>query len=124
MNSIYFLDLDNSNWNYDSTNGVYYQIGIIYYTKPVKTDYQTLAIYIPKEYFISKETLTPGKYKCEINSSGSKGSYTTSNAPIVLPVETPGYAAMRPPTSYNYSVVSTYIEKGIIFYLCWMQRKI
>ena len=115
MDSKYSLDLDNSNWSYDSENGVYYQIGIIYCTKPVNTYYQSMAIYIPKEYLTCKETSTSGKFKCEINSSGKKGGYTTSTAPIVMPVETPGYSAMRPPTSYSYDTVSAYIEKGIIF---------
>ena len=91
MDSTYSLDFNNNNWNYDSTNGVYYQIGIVYCSKPVNTDYQTLAIYIPKEYLTSKEASTPGKYKCEINSSGAKGDYKASTAPIVMPVETPGY---------------------------------
>jgi len=115
MASTYSLNFDNSNWNYDSENGVYYQIGIIYCTKPVNTDYQSLAIYIPKEYLTGTETSTLGKFKCEINSSGKKRGFTTSTAPIVMPVETPGYSAMMPPTSYSYDTVSAYIEKGIIF---------
>ena len=115
MDSKYSLELDNSNWNYDSTNGVFYQIGLVYCTNPVNIEYQSMSIYIPKEYLTSTETSTQGKYKCEINSSGTKGDYTSSTAPIVIPVETPGYSAMRPPTSYDYETVSSYIEKGIIF---------
>ena len=88
MDSQYSLDFDNNNWNYDSENGVFYQIGLIYCTKPVNTDYQSLSIYIPKEYLTSQEVLTSGKYKCEINSSGAKVGYTASTAPIVMPVET------------------------------------
>ena len=115
MDSAYSLELDSNNWNYDSTNGVFYQIGIVYCTKPVNTDYQSMGIYIPKEYLTGTETSTKGKYKCEINSSGKKGDYTSSTAPLVMPVETPGYSAMKPPTSYDYRTVSAYIEKGIIF---------
>ena len=115
MDSKYSLELDNSNWNYDSANGVFYQIGLVYCTNPVNIEYQSMSIYIPKEYLTSKETSTQGKYKCEINPSGAKGDYTSSTAPIVIPVETPGYSAMRPPTSYDYETVSSYIEKGIIF---------
>ena len=108
------LEFDNSNWSLDSTNGVYYQIGIVYCNNPVNTDYQSMAIYIPKEYLTCTNP-QEGKYDCEINISGKKGNYTSSNAPIVMPVETPGYAAMKAPTSYNYDTVSEYIKNGIIF---------
>ena len=107
------LDFVKTNWNLDSTNGVYYQIGVVYCTKPTNTDYQSLAIYVPKEYLTC--TQSGEKYSCEINSSGNKGSYSASNAPIVFPVETPGYSAMKAPTTYSYSTVSEFISKGIIY---------
>ena len=107
------LDFDNSNWSLDSTNGVYYQIGIVYCTKAVNTAYQSMAIYVPQEYLTCSQT--SGKYKCEINTSGQKGNYISSNAPIVMPVETPGYAAMKSPTEYKYDTVSEYVKNGIIF---------
>jgi len=107
------LEFDNSNWSLDSTNGVYYQIGLVYCENPVNTDYQTMAIYVPQEYLTC--TQKDGKYDCEINIKGKKGNYTSSNAPIVMPVETPGYAAMKAPTEYKYDTVSAYIKSGIIF---------
>ena len=109
----YTLTFDNSKWNYDSTNGVYYQIGVYYCTKPVSTTHQSLGIYVPKEYMTCTES--NGAYTCTINTSGSKGSYTASNAPLVMPVNTSGYSAMKAPTSYSYSTVSSFIEKGIIY---------
>ena len=108
------LEFDNSNWNLDSTNGVYYQIGLVYCQNPVNTNYQSMAIYIPQEY-LTCTTPQTGKYDCEINISGKKGNYTSSNAPIVIPVETPGYAAMKAQTEYKYDTVSKYVENGIIF---------
>ena len=62
-------------------------------------------------------TCTKGSstYTCSINSSGTKGSYTAKNAPFVMPVNTSGYSAMAAPTSYSYSTVSNFIEKGIIY---------
>ena len=107
------LDFNKANWSYDSTNGVYYQIGVVYCTKPVDTSYQSFGIYVPKEYLTCTES--SGKYTCDINSSGAKGSYTASTAPIVLPVDTPGYAAMKAPTTYEYEKVSKFLEKGIIY---------
>ena len=107
------LDLDSSDWSLDSENGVYYQIGLSYCTNVTNIEYQTMAIYAPKEYLTC--TQTGEKYKCEINKSGKKGSYTASNAPIVLPVETPGYAAMKAPTTYDYETVSKFVSNGLVF---------
>ena len=109
----YSLIFDNTNWNYDSTNEVYYQIGVVYCTKPVNTEYQSLGIYVPSQYLTCTES--NGKYTCSINTSGKRGSYTASNAPIVMPVNTPGYSAMTAETSYSYNTVSSFITKGIIY---------
>ena len=109
----YILTFDNSNWSYDSTNGVYYQIGVYYCTNPVSTTHQSLGIYVPSEYMTCTES--SGKYTCSINSSGTKGSYSASNAPFVIPVNTSGYSAMKAPTTYSYSTVSSFLEKGIIY---------
>jgi len=109
----YTLTFDSSKWNYDSTNGVYYQIGVYYCTKPVSTTHQSLGIYVPKEYMTCTEA--SGTYSCSINTSGTKGSYTATNAPLVMPVNTSGYSAMKAPTSYSYNTVSSFIEKGIIY---------
>ena len=48
------LTLDSSNWSYDSTNNVYYQIGVTYCTTPASTTYETLGIYVPGEYMTCK----------------------------------------------------------------------
>ena len=109
----YTLNFDKANWSFDQTNGVYYQIGVVYCTNPVDISYQSFGIYVPKEYLTC--TQSNDKYSCEINSSGTKGSFTASTAPIVLPVDTWGYAAMKAPTSYEYNKVSKFMEKGIIY---------
>ena len=44
------LTLSTSNWSYDSSNNVYYQIGVTYCTTPASTTYETLGIYVPGEY--------------------------------------------------------------------------
>ena len=113
LESDYSLNFDSTNWDFDSTNGVYYQIGVVYCTKPVDTTYQSMGIYIPKEYLSC--TKSDNKYRCEINSSGKKGYFTAADAPIVFPVNTPGYSAMKAPTSYSYDSISKFLEKGIIY---------
>ena len=111
--TVYTLDFDSTNWSYDSTNKVYYQIGVVYCTKPVDVDYQSLGIYVPEEYLTC--SYTDEKYDCKINSSGKKGLYTAQNAPLVFPVETPGYSSMKAPTTYNFETISNFISQGIIY---------
>ena len=107
------LIFDKTNWEYDSGNNVYYQIGVFYCKNPASTTHESLGIYFPGEYMTCTESSS--KYSCNINSSGKKGSYTATNAPFVMPVNTPGYSAMKAPTSYSYNIVSNFIEKGIIY---------
>ena len=109
----YSLEFDNSNWSYDSKNRIYYQIGVSYCTKPVSKTHQSLGIYVPAEYMTCSESNE--KYTCTINSSGKKCSYTAKNAPLVMPVNTPGYSAMKAPTSYSYNTINSFVSKGIIY---------
>ena len=113
LDTEYSLTFDKANWSYDSTNGVYYQIGVVYCTNPVSTTHQSLGIYVPKEYMAC--TSSSGTYTCSINSSGTKGSYSAKNAPLVMPVNTSGYSAQKAPTSYSYSTVSSFLKIGIIY---------
>jgi len=107
------LDFNSKNWSYDSTNKVYYQIGVVYCTKPVDENYQSLGIYVPEEYLTCSNENE--KYDCKVNSSGKRGLYSATNAPVVFPVETPGYAPMKAPTTYEYKTVSNFISQGIIY---------
>ena len=59
----------------------------------MSTTHQSLGIYVPQEYMTC--TQSSGLYTCTVNSSGTKGSYTASNAPLVFPVNTSGYSAMK-----------------------------
>ena len=110
----YSLTFDNTNWSYDSSNGVYYQIGVVYCTNPATTAYNSLAIYVPKNY-LSCSSSSSGKYTCTVNSNGKVGSYTATTAPIVMPINTGGYSAQKATTSYSYKGLSDYLSKGLIY---------
>ena len=110
----YSLTFDNTNWSYDSSNGVYYQIGVVYCTNPATTAYNSLAIYVPKNY-LSCSSSSSGKYTCTVNSNGKVGSYTATTAPIVMPINTGGYSAQKATTSYSYNGLSDYLKKGLIY---------
>ena len=107
------LNLDMSNWSYDSTNNVYYQIGLYYVSNPVSEEYETLGIYVPGDYMdCTKDGET---YTCILNKEKEVNGYTSETAPIVMPVNTPGYSAQSAPTSYSYNKVSSYLEEGFIY---------
>ena len=110
------IHFDNTNWSYDSINQVYYQIGIPYYKNPASLEYNTLGVIVPKNYLDCHKNSAEDLYTCFINKNNSIGKYKNSTvAPLVIPVNTPGYTAQRSPTSYNYEKYSDFIKEGIIY---------
>lgn len=107
------LNFDSNNWSYDPDNNVYYQIGVDYVQNVVSSDYQSFGIYVPGEYLDCNQN--GEKYSCKIDNSTEINGYTASTAPIVMPVNTPGYSAQSAPSSYNYKTAASYLEKGIIY---------
>lgn len=108
------LEFDNTAWNYDKENDVYWQMQVYYCTKPVAYDYQTLGIYVPGAYFNATNN-GDGTYTCEVNKEGTVGNYTAETAPIVFPVNTAGYSAQIAPISYSYQGLSDYLQNGLIY---------
>ena len=104
--------IDNTSWQYNAEDDVYYQIGISYCENPADASYETLAVFVPGAYMTAADN-GDGTYTCEINSAGSIGSYTADTAPIVIPVNTPGYSAMAPLTSY--SSFTEYTNEGFVY---------
>ncbi len=128
------LAFDNTAWNYDATNDVYWQIGIVYCAKPAATTYESLGIYVPGAYLnatknggtsdktsnnasdnASDNASNSTSYTCTINESGKIDRWTARSAPIILPVNTAGYSAQAAPTSYSYESVADYLEAGFIY---------
>ena len=107
------LNFNSDNWSYDSDNNVYYQISVDYVQNVVSSDYQSFGIYVPGEYLDC--TKNGDKYSCRIDNSTEINGYTASTAPIVMPVNTPGYSAQSAPSSYSYKTAASYLEKGIIY---------
>jgi hypothetical protein len=85
-------------------------------SQPAAKDYENLGIYVPGAYLKGSKN-SDGTYTAEISTSGKVGGFTAGTAPIVFPVNTPGCAAQRPPTSYSYNDVSAYLTAGFI-YVC------
>lgn len=56
-----------------------------------------------------------GTYTCQINPKAKVGNYTTVTAPVVMPVNTGGYAAQKAPSSYDGTGLSTYLSQGFVY---------
>ena len=106
--------IDNAVWNYNSDDDVYYQVGIAYCENPVSEIYETAGIFVPGAYMTATDN-GDGTYTCEINEAGEVSGYTAKTAPIVIPVNTPGYSAMSAPTDYE-SGCADYTSVGFIYY--------
>lgn len=113
--SAYSLELDPTAWSYDATNDVYYQIGKVYVANPAATDYENLSIYVPGAYLTATANSDGTTYTAKANPKGTVGAYSGRTAPIVIPVNTPGYAQQAPATSYSYTSVSAYLEAGLVY---------
>jgi len=108
------LTFNNSAWYYDAQNNVYWQIGAVYCSRPETTDYENLAIYVPGEYFTAVAN-GDGSCTCTINATGRVNGYSSYTAPIVFPVNTGGYSAATPATSYNFNGISNYTAAGFVY---------
>lgn len=108
------LQVDNTRWNYDETNDIYYQIGLVYCAKPQATEYESLAVYVPGAYMQGVKN-PDGTYTCQINPKAKVGNYTAATAPVVMPVNTGGYAAQKAPSSYDGTGLSTYLSQGFVY---------
>ena len=107
------LVLDTAAWSHDADNDVYYQLGLSYVTAPQDTAHETLGIFVPGAYLSAVDN-GDGTFTASV-SDGSVGSWTATTAPVVMPVNTPGYAAQKPLTDYSYDTVSAYMRAGIVY---------
>lgn len=108
------LAFNNSVWNYDAEHDVYWQIGVPYVTNPETLEYETLGIYVPGAYLTATAN-GDGTYTVTTNPTSTVADYTAATAPIVLPVNTPGYSAQAAPTEYSYASVASYLTAGFIY---------
>ncbi|NDR52499.1 subtype A tannase [Actinomyces sp. 565] len=116
------LALNPAAWSYDADGDVYYQLGLSYVASPQDTSYETLGVFVPGAYMSSTDNGN-GTFTAEVAFDGAVGDWTASTAPIVLPVNTPGYAAQQPPTEYSYDTVAAYMEADFIYVQAGLRGK-
>ena len=105
--------IDSTKWQYNSEDKVYWQTGISYCENPADENYETLGIFIPAAYMNAKDN-GDGTFTCKINNQVAVKGYTAASAPIVIPVNTPGYSAIKAPTDYVTDSTS-YTSAGFIY---------
>ena len=109
--------IDMTKWQYESADDVYWQVGLAYAAAPVDSSRETMGIFVPGAYFNATDN-GDGTYNCTVNESGAAGQYTAATAPLIIPINTPGYSSMAAPTGYNssmdYGSVTDYTGEGMI----------
>ena len=104
--------IDNSKWLYNSADDVYYQVGIVYCETSADADQEQLSVIVPGAYMTAQDN-GDGTYTCEMNTDATVNGYTALTAPIVFPVNTPGYSAQSPMT--EYTSVKDYTDAGFVY---------
>ena len=109
--------IDMTAWRYEAADDVYWQVGLSYAATPADGGYETMGVFVPGAYFTAEDN-GDGTYTCTVNETGAAGDYTAATAPMVLPVNTPGYSAMNAPegcdSSMGYGGIADYTGAGII----------
>ena len=99
-------------WQYNEEDDVWYQLNIQYAENSPDEQYDTLAIFVPGAYMDGTDN-GDGTYTCQLNTESKVGNYTSETAPIVVPVNTPGYSAQKELT--EYTDVSEYTDAGFVY---------
>ena len=109
--------VDMTKWQYNAEDDVYWQVGIPYCASPADESYETMGFYVPGAYFEGTEN-GDGTWTCEKLDNAACGDYIADTAPVILPVNTPGYSAMSAPESYDsnfgYGSVTDYTKEGMV----------
>lgn len=109
-------------WKYNADKDVYYQTGILYCETPADEKYEKLSIFVPGAYLDATDNGN-GTFTCELNESAKVNGYTESTAPIVMPIETPGYYAAEAWTentvgeymSFILDDIAEYTSQGFVY---------
>ncbi len=101
-----------SKWRYNETDGVYYQLGILYVRRPADEKYERLALFVPAA-FMNCRANGPETYSCEPNPAEYISGFNFNTAPMVVSVESPEYGAN--PALTEYKDFSSYTKEGLIY---------
>lgn len=84
--------LNMKKWHYIAKQNIYYQTDVAYCEKPANEFYEKLSVFVPGAYMNAKKN-SDGTFTCKLNTKAKLNEYTAADAPIVMPINTPGYSA-------------------------------
>ena len=105
--------IDPAKWFYNKEDDVWYQTGIAYCSAPADASWETLAVFVPGAYMSGTEN-GDDTYTCIVTAENEVNGYTAATAPIVMPVNTPGYSAQAPLTASSSSAAQ-YTAAGFVY---------
>ena len=85
---------DSTKWHYVEKYDIYYQTGIDYCEKPAEELYEKLAVFVPGAYMDASDN-GDGTYTCKVSDNSEIKGFSATTAPILMPIETPGYASAK-----------------------------
>ena len=85
---------DQTKWRYNGEFDIYYQSCIGYCEKPADEQYEQLAVFVPGAYMDANDN-GDGTFTCKVGENAELNGYSATTAPILMPIDTPGYAAAR-----------------------------
>ena len=85
---------DLTGWHYNEEFDIYYQSGIGYCEKPADEQYEQLAVFVPGAYLDASDN-GDETFTCKVSDKSEINGYSATTAPILMPIETPGYASAK-----------------------------
>jgi hypothetical protein len=104
----------NALWHYDSANKMYYIVGLYYGSNPADKSYEQMGIYVPAAFMNATANSDGSTYTCTVKTTATVNGYTAGTAPVVVPVNTPGYSAQSAPSGSSSSV-ATFTNAGFVY---------
>lgn len=107
--------IDMTKWEYNADCDIYCQGGIVYCEAPADEHYEQLMLFVPGAYMDATDN-GDNTYTCKLNEKAELNGYTSSTAPILMPVNTPYYAASElPPVCEAFMpLASEYASQGCV----------
>lgn len=113
QDAVQFSDaIDMTKWKYNAKDGVYYQLNITYCKNPADIKYEQLALFVP-ENFLKCQKNGAETFSCEPDNNETVGRFAASEAPFIIPVESPKYAPN--PALNEYQSYKKYTDAGFIY---------
>lgn len=109
------LAFDGSAWSHDEEHDVYYRLCVPYCLTPASSTVQRLSIFVPGAYFDAEAK--GDTFSCAVAEGAKVGSFDSSNAPVVMPVDSASWRGQTPASTYSYEGLKPYMDAGCVYVL-------